>query len=72
MVDEKRIKVIYCKAKDMQADGFTKPYEPVKQGPFSMLILGKDVNKVDRWALQIETRIGTSEEKGTSEQKTSG
>ncbi len=57
-------------------DGFSKPYEPVKQGPFSTLILGKDVNKVDRWALQIvtseERQIETSERNGTSEQKTSG
>jgi len=27
MVDEERIKVIYAKARDMQADGFSKPYE---------------------------------------------
>jgi hypothetical protein len=37
------------------------------------LILGKDVNKVDRWALQIRTseemQIGTSKEKSTSEEK---
>jgi len=58
--------VIHCKAKDMQADGFSKPYEPAKQGPFSTLILGKDVNKIDRWALQIRTseemQIRTSEQ----------
>jgi len=62
MVDEERIKVIYSKAKDMQADGFSKPYEPAKQGPFSKLILGKDVNKVDRWALQMETSEKKSEQ----------
>jgi hypothetical protein len=63
MVDEERIKVIYTKARDMQADGFSKPYEPAKQGPFSKLILGKDVNKVNRWALQLETSEKQSEQK---------
>jgi len=66
MVDEGRIKVIYAKAKEMQADGFSKPYEPTKQEQFSKLVLGKDINKVNRWALQLVT----SEKK--SEQKTSG
>jgi hypothetical protein len=41
--------VIYAKAREMQADSFSKPYEPAKQGPFSKLILGKDINKVNRW-----------------------
>jgi hypothetical protein len=63
MIDEERIKVIYAKARDMQADGFSKPYEPAKQGPFSKLILGKDVNKVNRWALQLETSKKKSEQK---------
>jgi len=63
MVDEERINVIYSKARDMQVDGFSKPYEPAKQGPFSTLILGKDVNKVNRWALQIETSEKRSEQK---------
>jgi hypothetical protein len=66
MVDEGRIKVIYAKAKEMQADGFSKPYEPAKQELFSRLVLGKDVNKFIRWALQL----GTSKKK--SEQKMSG
>jgi hypothetical protein len=35
LVDEGRIKVIYVKASKMQADAFSKPYEPAKQESFS-------------------------------------
>ncbi len=53
MVDEVRAKMLYTKGKDMQADGFSKPYNPVKHKPFAKLILGEDKNSVNRWALDI-------------------
>jgi hypothetical protein len=46
MVDEARAKVIYFKARDMQADGFSKLYDLVKHKPFPRLILGEGLNAV--------------------------
>jgi len=64
MVDEVRVEVIYARAKDMEADGFSKPYEPVKHKPFMKLVLGEKANAVNRWALYIEEngKEETSEE----------
>jgi hypothetical protein len=40
MVDEGRIKVVYKEAEGMQANGFSKPYDPVKHKPLVELIPG--------------------------------
>jgi len=53
MVDEGRVRVIYKRADDMEADGFLKPYDPVKQKPFTKLMLGDKGNAVNRWALNV-------------------
>jgi hypothetical protein len=41
MVDEGRLQVVYKKAEDMEADGFSKPYDPAKHAPFAELIQGE-------------------------------
>jgi hypothetical protein len=33
--------VIYKRAEEMEADGFSKPYDPAKQKPFTKLMLRK-------------------------------
>jgi hypothetical protein len=42
MVDEKRVLVLYKAEKDMVADGFSKPYDPVKHRVFMERILQGD------------------------------
>jgi hypothetical protein len=51
MVDEKRLKVVYKKGDDMLADGFSKPYDPVKHKPFAIELMGTQ-KSVNRWALE--------------------
>ncbi len=41
MVDEGRLQVVYKKAEDMEADGFSKPYDLAKHAPFAELIQGE-------------------------------
>jgi hypothetical protein len=41
VVDEGRLKVIYQSAEGMEADGFSKPYDPAKHAPFAALIQGE-------------------------------
>jgi hypothetical protein len=40
VADEGRLKVVYQSAEGMEADGFSKPYDPAKQIPFARLIQG--------------------------------
>jgi len=42
MVDEEGNKVVYKSAEGMEADGFSKPYNPAKHKPFAALIQGED------------------------------
>jgi hypothetical protein len=42
-VDEGRLKVVYQSAEGMEADGFSKPYDPAKHTLFARLIQGKAV-----------------------------
>ena len=37
-VDEGRLKVIYQSVEGMEADGFSKPYDPAKHASFAALI----------------------------------
>jgi hypothetical protein len=41
MVDEGRIAVVYKSADLMEADGFSKPYDPAKHKPFAAMIQGE-------------------------------
>jgi hypothetical protein len=41
MMEEARVKAIHTKAGNMQADGFTKLYDPTKHEPLARIILGK-------------------------------
>jgi hypothetical protein len=54
MVDEGKIVVVYKRAEEMEADGFSKPYDPSKHKPFTRMIMGTKVNAVNRWALHLE------------------
>jgi hypothetical protein len=65
MVDEGRVKVIYKRAEEMEADGFSKPYDPAKQKPFTKLMLGEKANAVNRWALNVEEK-SEEDSRGTS------
>jgi hypothetical protein len=40
MVDEGRNIVVFKRAEEMEADGFSKPYDPSKHKPFSKMIMG--------------------------------
>jgi hypothetical protein len=40
MVDQGRVVVKYLKGEDMEADGFSKPYDPVDHGKFARKLLG--------------------------------
>jgi hypothetical protein len=51
MVDEKRLKVVYKKGEEMLADGFSKPYDPVKHKPFAVELMGIQ-KSVNGWALE--------------------
>jgi len=51
MVDEKRLKVVYKKGDEMLADGFSKPYDPVKHKPFAIALMGPQ-KSVNGWALE--------------------
>jgi hypothetical protein len=56
MVDKGKVKVIYKRAGDMEADGFSKPYDHVKQKLFTKLMLGEKANAVNKWALNVRER----------------
>jgi hypothetical protein len=51
MVDEKHLKVVYKKGDEMLADGFSKPYDPVKHKPFAIEFMGTQ-KLVNGWALE--------------------
>jgi len=50
MVDEGRLRVIYKRGDEMEADGFSKPYDPAKHKPFATQLLGSQ-KSVNGWAL---------------------
>jgi hypothetical protein len=50
MVDEGRLRVIYKRGDEMEADGFSKPYDPAKHKPFATRLLGSQ-KSVNGWAL---------------------
>jgi hypothetical protein len=59
MVDEKRAEVKHICAEGMEADGFSKPYEPVDHKKFATKLVMR-VNGDNGWALsKIETKSST-------------
>jgi len=52
MVDEKRVIVKYIRNEDMDADGFSKPYDPADHKKFKEKLM-PSVNGDNRWALSI-------------------
>jgi hypothetical protein len=71
MVDEGRVSVVFKRAEEMEADGFSKPYDPSKHKLFSKMILGTKVNAVNRWALHLENNGEENHEKGTGQEDVS-
>jgi hypothetical protein len=50
MVGEGRIAVVYKSAEGMEADGFSKPYDPAKHKPFAAMIQGGSWSTGGRYA----------------------
>jgi len=67
MVDEGRLRVIYKKEEEMEADGFIKPYDLAKHKPFAIQLLGTQTS-VNGWALN-GIHNNKSKEKNKSEEK---
>jgi hypothetical protein len=68
MVDEKRLKVIYKKGDEMLADGFSKPYDPVKHKPFAIELMGIQ-KSVNGWALEDMKKSDESDQNKRKEMK---
>ncbi len=51
MVEEGRLRVVCKKGEEMETDGFSKPYDPVKHKPFAIKLLGVQ-KSVNGWALK--------------------
>jgi hypothetical protein len=67
MVDEGRLRVIYKKGEEMEADGFSKPYDTAKHKPFAIQWLGTQ-KLVNGWALN-GIHNNKSKEKNKSEKE---
>jgi hypothetical protein len=52
----------------MEADEFLKPYDPSKHKPFTRMIMGTKVNKVNRWALHLKRNSEENNEKSVGEE----
>jgi len=40
MVDQERVHVVYIKAAEMKADGFSKPFDPAEFKKFAKMVQG--------------------------------
>ncbi len=79
VVDEGRLKVIYQSAEGMEADGFSKPYDPAKHASFAVLIQGERdkasqqvgamYNAVNFEKMRLSEEVGKSNDKGSEEEK---
>jgi len=67
MVDEGRLRVIYKRGEEMEADGFSKPYDPAKHKPFATQLLGTQ-KSINGWALN-GVHNNKSEDKDRSEKR---
>jgi hypothetical protein len=51
MVDHERVHVVYIKAAEMKADGFSKPFDPAEFRKFARMVQGIFLASDNRWAL---------------------
>jgi hypothetical protein len=69
MVDEKRAEVKHICAEGMEADGFSKPYDPVDHKKFVMKLV-MSINGDNGWALsKVETKPRTTKVGETKTEK---
>jgi hypothetical protein len=68
MVDEKHLKVVYKKGDEMLADGFSKPYDPVKYKPFAIELMGTQ-KSVNGWALENMKKSNEGDQNKRKEMK---
>jgi hypothetical protein len=63
MVDQERVHVVYIKAAEMKADGFSKPFDPVEFKKFAKMVQGNFLASDNGWALyDIESQDVDAEE----------
>jgi hypothetical protein len=51
MVDQERVHVVYIKATEMKADGFSKPIDPAEFRKFAKMVQGNFLASDNGWAL---------------------
>ncbi len=51
MVDQNRVHVVYVKAAEMKADGFSKPFDPTEFKRFAKMVQGDFLASENGWAL---------------------
>lgn len=66
-MDEDRLKVVYKSTKGMEADGFSKPYDPTKHVPFAKLIQGEDLKVRQQVGARKNGKKNSKEELNTDE-----
>jgi ribosomal protein L7Ae-like RNA K-turn-binding protein len=69
MVDEGRIAVVYKSAEGMEADGFSKPYDPAKHKPFAAMIQGEAGQQVGAMQNGERSQAKTLERSGKMQGK---
>jgi hypothetical protein len=69
MVDEGRIAVVYKSADLMEADGFSKPYDPAKHKPFAAMIQGEAGQQVGAMQNGERSQEKTLERSGKMQDK---
>jgi len=72
MVDEGRIVVVYKSAEGMEADGFSKPYDPAKHKPFAAMIQGESKAGQQVGAMQNRERSQVKSLERSRELQSSG
>ena len=72
MVDKGRIAVVYKCAEGMEADGFSKPYDPAKHKPFAVMIQGEDKAGQQAGAMQSGERSQETSQQRSREVQPSG
>jgi len=51
MVDQERVHVVYIKAAEMKADGFSNPFNPAEFKKFAKMVQGNFLASDNGWAL---------------------
>jgi hypothetical protein len=63
MVDQERVHVVYIKAVEMKADGFSKPFDPAEFKKYAKMVQGNFLASDNGWALyDIENQDVDAEE----------